>query len=36
MNSLVSFQLGGKFEQFHALTAFERKLVAGVLHLVVP
>ena len=35
MNSLVSLQLEGVFEQFHAFAAFKRKLVSGVLHLVV-
>ena len=35
MNSFVSLQLEGEFEQFHAFTAFVRKLVSGVLHLVV-
>jgi len=35
MDSLVSLELEGEFEQFHAFTAFERKLVSGVLHLVV-
>ena len=35
MDSLVSLQLEGEFEQFHAFAAFERKLVSGVLHLVV-
>ena len=35
MDSLVSLQLEGVFEQFHAFAAFEGKLVSGVLHLVV-